>query len=110
MRPCTSKLSPTSSPAEAAMAMLKAESKEAMVVGDDGELVGVVHAPDLFEVHADTIESIIKRARVVIPVSASSMDAVRLMRKVGCDNAVVVDGERIVGQLSWQDVLERLAD
>jgi predicted transcriptional regulator len=110
MQPCTSTLRPTSTPAEAAMTMLKAEVKEATVTGKDGELIGVVYASDLFDAHADTIESVIKPALVVIPVDASSMDAVRIMQKVGCDHAVIVDGVKVVGQMTWNDVLERLAD
>jgi Mg/Co/Ni transporter MgtE len=87
--------------------MLNARAREATVVDEDGCLLGIVCAQDLFDVHENTIESIVKPARVVIPATTSSTDAVSIMNKVGCDHAVVVDGEKVVGLFTWEDIAEQ---
>ncbi len=110
MRPRDSAIRITSRPAEAAAAMLSAQTREATVVDEDGNLIGVVHADDLFNTHEDTIASIVKPARVVVPADASLMEVVRIMQKVGCDHAVVVEGERVIGMFTSQESLNRLSD
>jgi CBS domain-containing protein len=110
MRPCGPTVRNSSSLAEAALAMLSQHVREVPVVDKDDNLIGVVFAEDLFATHKDTIESIVKPARLVIPADASPIEAVRIMQKVGCEHAVVVVGDRVVGMFVWQDALERLAD
>ena len=110
MQPCESTIRSTSTLADAALAMLKAHVREATVVDDNGLLIGVVHAEDLFDVNTDVIESIIKPARLVLPADTSSVEAVRIMHKIRCDRAVVVQGEKVVGEFTWADALSTLAD
>ncbi len=110
MHPCVPKLRRGASKTEAAVAMLQNRVSEATVVDDAGHLLGVVYAEDLFEVDGDTIDSIVRPARAVIPAGVSTVDAVRILDKIGCDHAVVVEAERVVGLFTWNDAVERRAN
>jgi Mg/Co/Ni transporter MgtE len=90
--------------------MLSERVRELPVIDACGKLLGVVRAEDLFGIREETVKPAIRPVRLVVPADALPVDAVRMMQKVGSDQAVVVDGEKVVGLFAWQDAVERLAD
>jgi CBS domain-containing protein len=110
MSPCKAFVRTDASVTEVALAMLNEHVRELPVVDRDGNLAGVVSADDLFSTPEQTIESVVKPARLVLPKNASSHEALRMMHKTGAQYAVVVDGQKLAGLIRWQDVLMDFSD
>jgi Mg/Co/Ni transporter MgtE len=90
--------------------MLEQHVRELPVVDDDDRLLGVVTADDLFSIQGDTVESGIRPPRLVLSHEVSSQEAARMMRKTGSQRAVVVEGDRLVGVLTFGDALVDYGD
>jgi predicted transcriptional regulator len=96
--------------AEAALTMLDQRVQELPVVDDDERLLGMVTAHDLFSISGDTVENGIRPPRLVFSHEVSSIEAARMMRKTGSQRAVVVEGDRLVGVLTFEDALVDYGD
>ena len=81
-------------------------------VRDDGELVGYVHVKDVLGVDAEARDRPIADQHVIpfIPLQpgAALPDVLAAMRDAGAHLGRVTDGERSVGLVALEDVLERL--
>ncbi len=82
------------------------------VRGDDGTLVGYVHVKDVLGVEAGARDRPIADEHVIgfIPLQpgAALPDVLAAMRDAGAHLGRVLDGERTVGLVALEDVLERL--
>jgi CBS domain containing-hemolysin-like protein len=81
-------------------------------VRDDGALIGYVHVKDVLAVTGEARDRPITDEHVIpfIPLQpgAGLPDALAAMRDAGAHLGRVLDGERTVGLVALQDVLERL--
>jgi CBS domain-containing protein len=106
MVPCSTIIQASSNVSEAALRMLNEHTRELIVVDEDGYLLGMLRADDLFAVRGPTIRSTFKRARVVISKDTSALEAMRALHRSGENEAVVVDGDRVIGVFKWQESME----
>ena len=96
---------PTATIVEAALKMLERNVHELPVVGEDSESLGMVRAEDLLAATGNTIADLVKPARLTVPRDISSYEAVERMNDSGSLYAVITDGKKFVGLVTWQDVL-----
>lgn len=101
---------PTATIVEAALKMLERNVHELPVIGDDNESLGMVRAEDLLAATGDTISELVKPARLSVPKDISSYEAVERMNDSGSLYAVITDGKKFVGMVTWQDVLRAFKD
>jgi CBS domain-containing protein len=90
---------------EAALKMLEHNVHELPVIGENGDALGIVRAEDLLSATESTISDRIKPARLTVPHDISSFEAVQRMNESGSLYAVIKNGDRFVGLITWQDVL-----
>jgi CBS domain containing-hemolysin-like protein len=79
-----------------------------LVVRDGEELVGVVHVRDALAAAPETCARDLMRPVLTLPADEPAYAALRTMRERRSHLALVRDGDRLVGLLTLQDLLDRL--
>ena len=95
----------TATVAEAALEMLKHHAHELPVVDRENRILGIVSADDLYSSHASHISDLIKEPALIVPDDLSTYEAVSRMKEANSLYALVTDGSKFVGMVTWQDVL-----
>jgi CBS domain-containing protein len=82
------------------------------VVGDGGQVIGIVTSTDLVEEWpaVEVVDTVMSRTIIEIDVAASVAEAAELMRAESIHHLLVVDGGVTVGILSTFDLLKVLID